>query len=81
METTVYQRKNPGYIILMVTTIICTLAAVSTVIPSPLASKACMLGYKAHCTFTPIGTIMCLAFAGISCVVRARFFTTKHKKR
>ncbi len=27
------------------------------------ASKACTLGYEAHCTFTPISTLVCLIAA------------------
>ena len=32
------------------------LAAIKTIIPFPYVSKACMLGYKAGCSFTPIIT-------------------------
>jgi len=42
--------------------IIAILAGVSTLIPA-LASKPCYLGYYAHCTFTPISTIMCWGIA------------------
>jgi hypothetical protein len=41
------------------------LLAVWTLIPSAAASKACLLGYKAHCSFTPISTIMLLALVGL----------------
>jgi len=34
-----------------------------TVVPAP-ASKSCLLGYYAHCSFTPIGTIICLVISG-----------------
>ena len=33
--------------------------AVSTLIPVPFASKPCLLGYKAHCSFTPVSTVIC----------------------
>ena len=42
--------------------IIAVLAGVSTLIPAS-ASKPCYLGYYAHCTFTPISTIICWGFA------------------
>lgn len=42
--------------------IIAVLAGVSTLIPA-LASKPCYLGYYAHCTFTPISTIICWGFS------------------
>jgi hypothetical protein len=38
--------------------IIAILAGISTLIPTS-ASKPCYLGYYAHCTFTPISTIIC----------------------
>ncbi len=68
-------RKN-GYWILFVITLVFTLAAVSTILPSYSASKACMIGYKAHCTFTPISTILCIIPAGITCFIRKRFFVS-----
>lgn len=37
--------------------IIAVLAGISTLIPTS-ASKPCYLGYYAHCTFTPISTII-----------------------
>ena len=41
------------------------LSAVLTVIPQEGASKACRLGYKALCSFTPWGTLLLLALAGL----------------
>ncbi|MCD6095428.1 MAG: hypothetical protein J7J99_02540, partial [Thermoprotei archaeon] len=38
--------------------------SILTLIPAP-ASKPCLLGYYAHCSFTPISTIICLIIAGI----------------
>jgi len=35
-----------------------------TLIPAS-ASKPCLLGYYAHCSFTPISTIICWAIAGV----------------
>jgi len=34
-----------------------------TLFPAAGASKPCMLGYYAHCTFTPISTVLCWAGA------------------
>jgi len=70
-------KRQPGYAILLSLTIIFTLLAVITLIPSPNAGKECFLGYKAHCSFTPIGTIICLIASGITCLLRKRFFTNK----
>ena len=41
------------------------LSALLTVIPQAGASKACRLGYKAVCSFTPWGTLVLLALAGL----------------
>jgi len=37
---------------------------ISTLVPAP-ASKPCLLGYYAHCSFTPVGTIICWVIAGL----------------
>ena len=39
------------------------IAGVATVIPAP-ASRPCLLGYYAHCSYTPYSTLICLAIAG-----------------
>lgn len=39
------------------------IAAVTTVVPAP-ASRPCLLGYYAHCSWTPLSTLICLAIAG-----------------
>jgi hypothetical protein len=41
------------------------LSALLTVIPRAGASKACRLGYRALCSFTPYGTLILLALAGL----------------
>jgi hypothetical protein len=37
---------------------------ITTLIPAP-ASKPSLLGYYAHCSFTPISTIICWVIAGV----------------
>lgn len=66
--------RQPWYGIFMALTIIFTALAILTAIPSPNTNKECILGYKAHCPFTPYATIICLVIAGIFCVIRARLF-------
>jgi succinate dehydrogenase/fumarate reductase cytochrome b subunit len=39
--------------------------AVLTLIPRAAASKACLLGYKALCSFFPISTLGLLALVGL----------------
>ncbi len=68
--------RKKGYWLLFILTLIFTLAALSTIIPSESASKLCMIGYNAHCTYTPISTIICIIPAGITCFIRKRFFVT-----
>jgi hypothetical protein len=45
-------------IILISGAIASTVSIFWTLVPDSSASKECMLGYKAHCTFTPISTII-----------------------
>jgi len=44
--------------------VITVLLGISTLIPAS-ASKPCLLGYYAHCSLTPISTIICWAIAGV----------------
>jgi hypothetical protein len=67
--------KNMGYGVLLILTILFTLAAISTLIPQSAASKDSMLDYKAHCSFTPISTVICLGVAGFLCRLRNKMFS------
>jgi hypothetical protein len=69
--------KKKGYTFFLILSIIFTLAAICTLIPSSAVSGECMIGYKAHCTYTPISTAICLVLAGAFCVIRRRAFTTE----
>lgn len=55
-------KKSPIHLIF---TIVYIVLAVVTVIPREAASKECLLGYKALCTFSPIGTLISLALGGL----------------
>jgi hypothetical protein len=68
--------KKKGYWVLFLLTLVFTLAAVSTIMPSYGASKLCLIGYNAHCTFTPISTLFCIIPAGLTCFIRKRFFVS-----
>ena len=50
------------------------LAAVKTIIPFPYVSKACMLGYKAGCSFAPVSTVILIAGAVVT------YYVAKKKK-
>jgi hypothetical protein len=43
-------------IVAIVVIVILSIAAAKTVIPNAEASKPCLLGYKAACSFAPIST-------------------------
>lgn len=48
-----------------------TSSAIITVIPDSTASKVCHLGYYAHCSFTPYGTVISIVGA-VSTIFIAR---------
>ncbi len=66
--------KKKDYGIFLILTILFTLAAISTLVPQASVSKNCMLGYKAHCSFTPISTIICVLLTGLICKIRKNKF-------
>jgi hypothetical protein len=43
--------------------------------PLSYAYKECLLGYRAHCTLTPVSTNVCAVFAAITGVAARRLFT------
>jgi xanthine/uracil permease len=51
-----------------------TIGAILTLIPNSQASWPNLLGYRSLCTFAPIATLACCFLAGLTCVIRARFF-------
>ena len=67
--------RKQGYGVMLALTIVLTLAGLSTLVPQASASKACVLGYLAHCSFTPWSTLICFALAGMSCKIRKKRFT------
>jgi hypothetical protein len=69
------RKKKPGYYTLLATAVILVLGAVLTILPMSYAYRACLLGYKAHCTTTPISTILCAVAGAITFALTNRFFT------
>jgi hypothetical protein len=67
--------KKPGYYTLLVLTILLAFGAILTIMPVSWSYKECILGYKAHCTLTPVSTILCIGFAVIIYVVMNKSFT------
>ncbi len=70
-------QKKKGYGLFLIITIIASLGAIATLIPQAGASKPCMLGYSALCTYTPVSTIVLLLIAGFSCVYRGKKLVVK----
>jgi len=62
------------YKVFLVFTILCTLAAIITLVPSPHDAELNHLGYKSMCSFAPWSTLSCIILAGTSCVIRSKFF-------
>jgi hypothetical protein len=54
---------EPLKIVIYIAIAIMLIAAVKTALPEAKASKPCLLGYKALCSFTPISTIILAAVA------------------
>ena len=69
--------RKRGYWVLFILTVLFTLLAVSTILPDVSASKVSRLGYKAHCTYSPISTVICLSLSAITCTIRKHIFTIK----
>ncbi len=69
------RKKKPGYYTLLSLTILLAFGAVLTIMPVSYAYRECMLGYKAHCTITPVSTILCIVGAAITYVMGQRSFT------
>jgi hypothetical protein len=68
------EKKSPVHVIITSTYII---LAVVTLIPMASASKECLLGYKALCSFSPISTILLLAGATLHFYLNRRTVNTK----
>lgn len=69
------KEKKKGYGLLLGLAVVFTLVAIVTLIPKASASKECLFGYKALCSFAPISTIILIVLAGALCVLRKRKFT------
>lgn len=67
--------KKKGYGLLMVLTVILTLGTISTLLPQAGASKECYMGYFAHCSFTPISTVLMALLVAVSCRIRKKKYT------
>ena len=62
-------RKTPIHLIF---TGIYLVLIILTLIPNASASKDCLMGYKALCSFSPISSIILLALAGLHIFLHRR---------
>ena len=69
------KKRKKGYGLFLIITILLTLAAISTLLPQASVTKQSILGYKAHCSFAPISTVICILLTGLFCRIRKRKFT------
>ena len=63
---------NTKTVVAAVVIFIWVICAIKTVIPNADASKACLLGYKAACSFTPVSTAICIIGAVVTFIVAKR---------
>ena len=63
------KKKSPVHLIIAVVHLS---LAVVTLIPVASASKPCLLGYEALCSFSPISTLGLLALAGLHIYLHRR---------
>ena len=64
-------KDKPLYKVLIIVSILATLAMFVTLIPWQGASWKNVLGFRSLCTFTPASTLFCALTAGVSCFLRA----------
>jgi hypothetical protein len=65
----VKSKKVPTHVVFIV---IYVLGAIVTLLPTGTASKDCLLGYNALCSFTPISTAVFVALAGLHIFLHLR---------
>ncbi len=70
------RERKKGYWFAFVLTVLLTLGALSTVIPSGSAGKENYLGYHAVCPFAPFSTLICLAAVAVVCILRSKKLKT-----
>lgn len=67
--------KKKGYSLLLGLTILLTLAGALTMFPMASASKTCLIGYSAVCSWAPISALLLFLAAGIVCIIRKKTMT------
>jgi uncharacterized protein with FMN-binding domain len=71
------ERQPAAYYALLGVTVVFTVLAVVTLLPSPGASKPNVLGYRSICSFAPAASALCGLLAGVTCTIRNRLVSRK----
>jgi uncharacterized protein with FMN-binding domain len=79
-NTAMEEKQSPSYIALLALTIVLTILAMVTLLPSPAASKPNVLGYRSVCSFAPAASAVCGLAAGITCTLRNRLVSRKRAR-
>lgn len=69
-----------AYKLLLGFTVLCSLGAVATMLPIPVAPWPNLLGFKSLCSFAPASTAACALLAAISCLVRSRLVSNQRAR-
>jgi len=72
---------HPAYPILLAFSILATVTGIATMLPIPIVLKPNILGYFSLCPFAPAASLFCFAAAGISCTIRATFFSPESRAK
>jgi uncharacterized protein with FMN-binding domain len=75
------EKQPPAYVALLGLTIVLTILAVITLLPSPGASKPNVLGYRSVCSYAPAATALCGLAAGFTCTLRNRLVSRLRASR
>ncbi len=72
------EEKKKGYGFMLVLVAFLILVSISTLLPDKSASKDCLLlGYRAHCTFAPISTLICILVTVLAYMLIRKKFVEK----
>lgn len=61
------------YYLMLIATILVTLAGIITLIPSSYGFDNNFLGYESLCPFAPFSSLICFLILGIICKIRSKY--------
>jgi uncharacterized protein with FMN-binding domain len=71
------EKQRPAYYALIGVSLVASILAVVTLLPSPGARKPNIFGYRSVCSFAPAATALCGLAAGITCTIRNRLVSIR----